>query len=314
MGAQSVLVTGVAGFIGARVARRLRQEGWRVIGVDDLSGGERAAVPDEIEFIQADLAAAQTVAILPRGCRHILHLAGQSSGEISFDDPVADLQKNIVSTLNLIRYGLDNGCERFVFASSMSVYGDVEGVAVTEEHHCAPLSCYGVGKLAAEHYLRIYAARLPAVCLRMFNVYGPGQNMANLRQGMVSIYLAQGLAGGRIEVKGSLERYRDFIYIDDVVEAWWLAMTSAAAVGLSINVGTGVKTTVQALLDGICGRVPGASYHMRGSTPGDQSGIYADTRRLRACLGIHAFTPLADGLARFLEWARTASPRTQGVT
>lgn len=314
MGTATVLVSGVAGFIGAHVARRLRQEGWRVVGVDDLSGGARANVPADIEFVCADLTSAQAVAALPRGCRRILHLAGQSSGEISFDDPVADLQKNTVSTLNLIRYGIDNGCERFVYASSMSVYGTVGDFPVTERQPCAPLSCYGVGKLAAEHYLRVYAARLPAVCLRMFNVYGPGQNMANLRQGMVSIYLAQALAGRSIEVRGSLERYRDFIYIDDVVEAWWRAATAAGAVGRSINVATGVRTTVRALLDCICARVPGAGYYVRGATPGDQSGIYADTGCLRECLGVHEFTPLADGLGKFLDWARRDLRTGQAVT
>jgi UDP-glucose 4-epimerase len=305
---ETMLVSGVAGFIGAHVARRLQREGYRIIGVDDLSGGGRANVPAHIEFIQADLASAAGLAALPRGCRVILHLAGQSSGEISFDDPVADLHKNTVSTLNLIRYGIDNGCERFVYASSMSVYGNVADEPVTEAQPCAPLSCYGVGKLAAEHYLRVYGAQLPAVSLRMFNVYGPGQNMANLRQGMVSIYLAQALSGGKIEVKGSLARYRDFIYIDDVVEAWRRAATLPAAVGRSINLGTGVRTSVQALLDNICERVAGASYHVRGSTPGDQSGIYADTRCLREVLGLRQFTPLAEGLAKFLEWARRDAP------
>jgi UDP-glucose 4-epimerase len=301
---QTVLVSGVAGFIAGHVARRLSREGCRVIGVDDLSGGERANVPELIEFIHADLASARAVAALPRGCRTILHLAGQSSGEISFDDPVADLKKNTVSTLNLIRYGIDNGCERFVYASSMSVYGQVGDFPVTEDERCAPLSCYGIGKLAAENYLRVYAARLPAVCLRMFNVYGPGQNMANLRQGMVSIYLAQALSSGKIEVKGGLERYRDFIYIDDVVEAWCRATTSAAALGRSINVGTGVKTTVRSLLESICARVSGSSYYVHGCTPGDQSGIYADTRRLGESLGLQVFTPIAEGLAKFLQWAR----------
>jgi UDP-glucose 4-epimerase len=312
--AGKVLVSGVAGFIGAHVARRFHAQGWHVVGVDDLSGGARENIPGDIDFVQADLASVRAVAALPRDCRTILHLAGQSSGEISFDDPVADLEKNTVSTLNLIRYGLANGCERFVYASSMSVYGNAGDSAVSEEQLCAPLSCYGVGKLAAEHYLRVYAARLPAVSLRMFNVYGPGQNMANLRQGMVSIYLAQALAGGTIEVKGSLERYRDFIYIDDVVEAWWRAATCAAAVGRSLNVGTGVKTTVRSLLEVICARVPEARYYLRGSTPGDQNGIYADTRSLQACLGLQEFTPLAAGLERFLEWARRSTPAGEGAT
>jgi len=300
----TVLVSGVAGFIGSQVARRFRDEGCAVIGVDDLSGGNIANVPADIEFVQLDLSGSDVARRLPRGCRKILHLAGQSSGEISFDDPVADLHKNTVSTLNLIRYGLENRAERIVYASSMSVYGAVEDGPIAEGRVCAPLSCYGVGKLAAEGYLRVYSPQLPAVTLRMFNVYGPGQDMRNLRQGIVSIFLAQALASSSSEVKGSLDRFRDFIYIDDVVEAWWRAATYPAAAGQTLNVGTGNRTTVATLLQRICALVPGASYFVRGATPGDQSGIYADTRRLTECLGLERFIELDAGLRKFVQWAR----------
>jgi UDP-glucose 4-epimerase len=302
---ETILITGVAGFIGSHVARRFIQEGYRVIGIDDLSSGELKNVPAAVEFIEADLALDKKFSAIPRECKRILHLAGQSSGEISFDDPVADLHKNTVSTLNLIRYGIDNRVERMVYASSMSVYGAAEDRPVAESHTCSPLSCYGVGKLAAEGYLRIYTRRLPTVCLRMFNVYGPGQSLKNLRQGMVSIYLAQALATGSIEVKGSLDRFRDFIYIDDVVEAWWRATLYPTAAGCTLNVGTGVRTTVAALLEQICALIPGSTYFVQGATPGDQTGIFADTHTMRACLATEGFTPLRDGLAKFVQWART---------
>ena len=300
----AVLITGVAGFIGSHVARRFLEEGHTVVGVDDLSGGEKTHVPAGVDFIQCDLADAQAVARLPAGCSKILHLAGQSSGEISFDDPVADLQKNTVSTLNLIRYGMEQRVERLVYASSMSVYGATPDAPIPERHSCAPLSCYGVGKHAAEGYLRVYRSKLPFVALRMFNVYGPGQNMRNLRQGMVSIYLAQALAQGAIEVKGSLDRFRDFIYIDDVVEAWLRAATLPGALNRTFNVGTGIRTTVGDLLERICKQVPGSSHFVRGQTPGDQSGIYADVTALREHLGVARFTSLDVGLAAFLNWAR----------
>jgi UDP-glucose 4-epimerase len=302
--ANRVLITGVAGFIGSWVARRFLQEGRQVVGVDDLSSGDLANVPREIDFIQADLSSPSVVRLLPRDCRTVLHLAGQSSGEISFDDPVADLHKNVASTLQLIRHGIECGAERLVYASSMSVYGAVEDAAVDEGCRCTPLSCYGVGKLAAEGYLSVYGKRLPGVALRMFNVYGPGQNMRNMRQGMISIYLAQALAGGAIEVKGGLDRFRDFIYIDDVVEIWWRAAHSPAALGRTLNVGTGSRTTVATLLEQICARVPGSSYFVSGGTPGDQRGIYANTSKLRQCLQVDSFTTLSDGLARFVDWAR----------
>jgi UDP-glucose 4-epimerase len=298
------LVTGVAGFIGAQVAQRFLQEGYRVVGVDDLSTGKLANVPPAVDFLEGDLALDSTLRRIPRRCSLILHLAGQSSGEISFDDPIDDLRRNVISTLNLIRYGLDNRAERVVYASSMSVYGSVPDVPVDEDHHCAPLSCYGVGKLAAEGYLRTYAAGLPFVALRMFNVYGPGQNMQNLRQGMVSIYLAQALTNGRIEVKGSLERFRDFIYIDDVVEAWFRAATHAGAKNRILNVGTGIRTTVADLLARLCALVPGCRYSVADPTPGDQRGIYADMERTRGCLALGKFVDLDGGLAAFVDWVR----------
>jgi UDP-glucose 4-epimerase len=301
---EKILVTGVAGFIGSHVARRLLREGYEVVGIDDLSGGDIANVPPQVDFIQTDLGARSAGQSIPSGCRKILHLAGQSSGEISFDDPVADLEKNTLSTLNLVRYGIENRVERIVYASSMSVYGAVEDAPIDEGHRCSPLSCYGVGKLAAEGYLHVYMSKLPFVALRMFNVYGPGQNMKNLRQGMVSIYLAQALANGAIEVKGNLDRFRDFIYIDDVVEVWRRAATYPSSLGRTLNVGTGVRTTVESLLKHICTLVPNAGHFVRGATPGDQSGIYADTGNVKGCLGIGGFTQLDEGLSKFAQWAR----------
>lgn len=310
---KKVLITGVAGFIGSYVAARFLEEGYTVVGVDDLSSGHIENVPAGIEFIQGDLADRSTIGKLPRDCAKILHLAGQSSGEISFDDPVADLEKNTVSTLNLIRYGIEVKAERIVYASSMSVYGPVENEPIKESHECSPLSCYGVGKLAAEGYLRVYQKQLPFVVMRMFNVYGPGQDMSNLRQGMVSIYLAQALAKGRIEVKGSTDRFRDFIYIDDVVEAWFRASTCPEALGCTLNIATGVRTTVGSLLKFVCELVPGSNYYIQGATFGDQSGIFADNSVLKDRLGLSAFIQLDDGLRRFAEWASrvTAIPDKQ---
>lgn len=301
---EKVLITGVAGFIGSYVASRFLQEGYSVVGVDDLSSGRIENVPAGLEFIQGNLAQASTISLIPRDCRRVLHLAGQSSGEISFDDPVADLEKNAVSTLNLIRYGIENQVERMVYASSMSVYGSVENEPIGESHICRPLSCYGVGKHASEGYLRVYQSKLPFVALRMFNVYGPGQDMSNLRQGMVSIYLAQALSNGRIVVKGNTDRFRDLIFIDDVVEAWFRAATYSSALGQTLNVGTGIKTTVGTMLERVCELVPDSSYFVQGATPGDQSGIFADVSALKSCLYLTSFTSLDVGLQKFVDWAR----------
>ena len=303
---KTVVVTGVAGFIGSRVAARMAAEGFEVVGVDDLSSGKQSNVPSSIDFIQGNLADTQTISKLPKSAELVLHLAGQSSGEMSFDDPVADLEKNTISTLNLIRYGIAVNASKLVYASSMSVYGNVPDAPISEDEHVAPLSCYGVGKLAAENYLNVFCKQLPSVSLRMFNVYGPGQDMTNLRQGMVSIYLAQALRSKHIVVKGSLDRFRDFIYIDDVVDAWFRVATLEDIGSNTINIATGARTTVAQVLEAVQSHVAGTTVEVADSTPGDQNGIYADTTRMRSLLGMSDLVKLADGIKRFSDFAKTA--------
>ena len=303
---KTVVVTGVAGFIGSRVAARMAAEGFEIVGVDDLSSGKQSNVPSSIDFIQGNLADTQTISKLPKSAELVLHLAGQSSGEMSFDDPVADLEKNTISTLNLIRYGIAVNASKMVYASSMSVYGNVPDAPISEDEHVAPLSCYGVGKLAAENYLNVFSKQLPSVSLRMFNVYGPGQDMTNLRQGMVSIYLAQALASKHIVVKGSLDRFRDFIYIDDVVDAWFRVATLEDIGSNTINIATGARTTVAQVLEAVQSHVAGTTVEVTDSTPGDQNGIYADTTRMRSLLGMSDLVKLADGIKRFSDFAKTA--------
>jgi UDP-glucose 4-epimerase len=302
--AATYLVTGVAGFIGSHLAGSLLQRGHRVIGVDDLSAGKRENVPAGVDFIAADLASTDALPSLPGTVDAIAHLAGQSSGEMSFDNPVGDLERNTVSTLNLLRYARDSGARRIVAASSMSVYGDVADVPTTESTVARPKSCYGIGKLAAEQYLHVFRNEVPYTAMRMFNVYGPGQNLDNLRQGMVSIYVAMALRSGVIEVRGGLDRFRDFVHVDDVVAAWMAALCEKGPLNDVVNVATGLRTTVRELLDIIVEQIPGTQVREAVGTPGDQLGIYADISRARGALGWEPRIALRDGVAGFVEWAR----------
>ena len=128
----------------------------------------------------------------------------------------------------------------------MSVYGTQPDFAVKEDSKCHPKSFYGVGKLASENYLQIYSDYgLHTTSLRLFNVYGPGQNLENLRQGMVSIFLAQLIKDKSIHVKGLSSRFRDFVYIDDVVDLFIDCLTNQNTIGEEINVGTGKDKTIK---------------------------------------------------------------------
>ena len=303
------LVTGGAGFIGSCIARRLINENNNVWVIDNLSTGFKENVPPEATFIYGNCQDPTILADLEKiKFDAIIHMAAQSSGEISFEDPVYDLQANVESTLRLCDFALNNRCRRFIYASSMSIYGTVTELPVKEDSRCEPLSFYGVGKLASERYLKIYETKgLEPVILRFFNVYGPGQNMSNLKQGMVSIYLAQLLDSDKIVVKGSLDRFRDLIYVEDVVDAVMLSLKSAKAAGKIFNVGTGKRTTVKELLkklmdlSGIHKPIVEA-----GPTPGDQFGIYADVSRIRNELGFSPKYTLDEGLKLMIDWAKTS--------
>ena len=300
----NVVVTGVAGFVGSALARRMLGDGCRVFGVDDLSSGKIGNVPPEVELVHGDVLSRSVLGQLPKAVATVFHLAGQSSGEASFTDPLGDLERNTASTLRLLEWCAGQAAPRLVLASSMSVYGQPDDpMRVVESSTTQPLSCYGVGKLAAEHYLHVYRDRVPSVALRMFNTYGPGQDLDNLRQGMVSIFVAQAVREGRILVKGSLDRFRDLVHIDDMVETWVRAGREATAVGQVLNVGSGVRTSVGELTSMISTAVGGCPVETTGGTPGDQFGITASTDLLQATLGFVPGVSVPDGVADFVEWA-----------
>ncbi|MBQ7581275.1 MAG: NAD-dependent epimerase/dehydratase family protein, partial [Lachnospiraceae bacterium] len=272
------LVTGAAGFVGAVVAEKLAKE-HEVITIDNLSTGKADHIPEGVEFIQGSVADEAVVnRLLERKIDGILHIAGQSSGEISFEDPVYDLQTNYQSTVLLLNLARKIGCPKFVYASTMSVYGDHNPPECNEQTDLVPKSFYAVGKMASENYMRIFSNQFGIACtaLRLFNVYGVGQNLDNLKQGMVSIYLAMAVKDHKICVKGSKDRFRDFVYVDDVADAFIRALGREEGYDV-FNVCTGKATTVEQIVSIISETLPyDVSVEYAGGTPGDQFGIYGD--------------------------------------
>ncbi len=304
---ERVLVTGGAGFIGSHLARSLLEDGFEVDVADNLHSGRRENVPDGATFHQLDLGQPDAIAQIPsKDYAAVLHLAGQSSGEKSFDDPAYDLDANARSTVLLADWALHNDVPAFVHASSMGVYGQPDSHPVAEDAPTRPLSWYGASKRAAELSLRAAAEHGLRTCsLRMFSVYGPGQDMTDLRQGMVSIYLAYLLRGEPVEVRGSLDRVRDLVHVDDVVAAWRAALDAEA--GGPINIGSGAGTTVGELIERListCGLPTDHPVTEAEGTPGDQFALSADIARARDVLSWAPRTPLDDGLRAMVAWAR----------
>ena len=300
------IVTGAAGFIGSAVARKLLSQNNEVLTIDNLSTGFEESIPEGAEFIKGDCQDEKIIKSLKADkFDAIFHIAGQSSGEVSFDDPVYDLQTNTQSTLLLLDLAKKTGCNKFIYASSMSVYGEQPDKPVPEESVQNPQSFYAIGKLASEQYLRVYQKfGIDTVSLRLFNVYGPGQNMKNLRQGMVSIFISQAIKSKEIIVKGSLDRFRDFVYIDDVVDAFILSLEKNNNAAAVYNVGCGVKTTVGELIEKIKNLLPfEISCKCQGKTMGDLFGIYGESDKIKKEMGWKIENGLDDGLKKMIDWA-----------
>lgn len=309
------LITGGAGFIGSHLADRLLAQGWRVRILDNESTGDRSNVPQGAKYFRGDVRDKRAVARAFAGQIDVVfHLAAQVSNILSYADPTEDVTTNVVGTLNVLDACVKRGVPRFLYASSMALYGQPDRMPVSEAAPCRPLSFYGISKLAAEQYVFSMAARrdlkrpLHVTGLRMFNVYGPRQSLTNMYQGVVSVFIANMLNGQPITLFGTGRQKRDFVYVDDVVDAWIRSAGSARTHGRVINVGTGRAISILAMLDAVLASFgkSRSSYPIirKPELPGDQFLIQADARLARRLIRWTPRTSFEDGLKATVAWAR----------
>ena len=309
---RQILVTGGAGFIGSHLVGRLVADGRSVTVFDNLSTGRRASVPDAAEFVEGDVGDGAAVdALFARGrFDAVCHIAGQASIRLSFAEPEADLRTNVVGTINVLRGCIQSGVPRLVYASSMTAYGEPDLVPTPEDVPCIPVSYYGVTKYAAERYVHVTAARadvdLAVTSLRMFNVYGPGQSIGNPYQGALAIFIGNVLRGEPIAIHGDGEQTRDFVYIDDVVDAWLRVLRDPATASSVLNVGSGLETSVNALADAVLAALGESTetWEIRREPPqlGDQRRAAADIAAMTS-LGWSPRISLVEGIRHAAEWA-----------
>ncbi len=300
----NILVTGACGFIGSKVANSLSDFA-EITTIDNCTTGSINNLPTNTIFIEGDCQSSITIEKLEdKEFDIIMHIAGQSSGEISFEDPIYDLQTNTQSTLMLLDYALKHRCKKFVFASTMSVYGDGHTDAVSEQSELNPKSFYAIGKIASENYLKLYASYgLQTTSLRLFNVYGPGQNLENMKQGMLSIYLSQLIKSGKIVVKGSPNRFRDFIHVKDVVNAFKRIVSYDENGYSCFNIGTGRSWMIQDVLNMLID-IYGKEFPIKyvDKTPGDMEGVFANITKAVSLLNWQPYIEFKDGFANFVSW------------
>jgi len=304
------LVTGGAGFIGSHVGDHLLAAGIEVVVLDDLSTGRIEQVPAGASLYQLDLRSPWLEQVLQQERPDVVvHHAAQPSVRISVADPIHDADVNVLGTLRLLDQALRVGVRRFIFASSGgTVYGEADALPTPEDYPGRPVSPYGVGKLASEHYLHYYHVvhGLSYAALRYANVYGPRQDPHG-EAGVVAIFSQRLLGGEAAIINGDGLQTRDYVYVEDAARANRCALESNA-IG-AFNIGTGQETNVVELFH--------ALRRLAGSDAPERHGPAKMGEQRRSCvaigraereLGWRPAVGLEEGLERTIEHFRRTAP------
>lgn len=244
------LITGGAGFIGTAVSNQLVRTGHVVRVLDDLSSGDPSRLDQAVHFTRGTVEDVPKLWTLLQGIDCVYHLAARVSVQESVLYPQEYNTTNVGGTVALMTAMRDAGVRRVVFASSGAVYGEQLTQPLREDGVPNPSSPYAVSKLAAEYYLHTIGALwgIETVALRIFNAYGPGQHSRASHPPVIPAIVRQALGGGSIVVHGNGKQTRDFVYVDDVVSALISASTASNVSRLTINVGSGVATSINDLV------------------------------------------------------------------
>jgi UDP-glucose 4-epimerase len=300
------LVTGGAGFIGSHLVDDLVATGRRVRVLDDLSTGNRAnlaSVRDKIELISASITDPGQVRRAVAGCDVVYHLAALPSVVKSVEEPLLAHAICATGTLHVLDAARQAGVRRVVYAASSSAYGDQPGDLRRESDPLMPLSPYAAGKLAGEHYCQCFTAvyGLETVRLRFFNVFGPRQDARSPYSGVIALFAAALKQGRAPTIYGDGLQTRDFVYVENVVQALLRGAEAKAAIGNAYNIGNGQSTTVLELV-GTLKELLGTALAPLHVPPraGDVRHSLADISAARRDLGYEPSVSFREGLARTL--------------
>ncbi|GCE11733.1 SDR family oxidoreductase [Tengunoibacter tsumagoiensis] len=304
------LITGGAGFIGSHIAEALLSQGESVRIFDNFSTGKRQTIellerlPGHLEVQHGDIRNSEALEAAVAGVEVVWHQAAIASVPFSITEPKLTLDVNVNGTQNVLLAARDAGVRRVVFASSSAIYGNSPLLPKHEELSPEPLSPYALHKLSSEQLCRIFTQlyKLETVALRYFNVFGPRQDPKSEYAAVIPRFLTAILQGEQPVIFGDGEQTRDFIFIDNIVQANLLASTSESAVGKTMNIGSGTRTSLNEVLrcagELLNTPVKAIYTHVR---PGDVRESVADITRSEQLLGFHPTISFRQGLARTLE-------------
>lgn len=310
------MVTGGAGFIGSHIVDALMAEDHEVYVLDNLQSGKTKNIAQHLgregfHFIKGDVRDRETVKLAVHEVNAVIHEAALVSVARSIEDPTLTNDINVTGTLNLLKAGLDAGVKRFVLASSAAVYGKTEKLPNREDASTEPSSPYAASKLAAEKHCRAFYLThgLETVSLRYFNVYGPRQT-CDQYSGVITNFIRNLSENEPPIIYGDGEQTRDFVNVQDVVEATVLSLDQKSVVGEEINIATGEPTTINRLAEmllNITGKTDLKPKHT-DPRPGDIRHSYADISKAKKLLRYIPKTHLKEGLTKLVEWCKTHSP------
>ena len=303
-----VLVTGAAGFIGSHICDLALHEGHDVVALDDLSTGQErnlasAASNPAFRFVRADIRDLGQIQPHFEGVDWVLHLAGRSDIVPSIEQPTEYFDVNVKGTLNVLEAARDHGVKRFVYTASSSCYGIAKQYPTPETAPVQPEYPYALTKAMGEqlamHWAKVY--QLPALSLRLFNVYGPRSRTNGAYGAVFGVFLAQMLKGLPVTVVGDGSQTRDFTFVTDVARAF-LAAARSPLTGEIFNVGSGGHYSINRLVD-----LLGCERSYIPKRPGEPDCTFADTRRIREALGWTPQVSFDEGvkvmLSRIQDWA-----------
>ena len=298
------LITGVAGFIGSALAQKLIERGHEVLGLDDLSTGKEEAIPPQVKFELGDMLDRPKLWTLLQGVECVFHVAARVAVQESILYPREYNSTNVGGTVSVMEAMRDVGVKRVVFTSSGAVYGAQVAQPLHEEMRPAPDSPYAVSKLSAEYYVKTIGKLwgIETVTLRIFNAYGPGQHTPADHPPVIANFLKQAVREGTLVIHNSGTQTRDFVYLDDVVDALIKASNASEVDGMTLNIGSGKEVSIVDLVQEVIDLTGVKTESIYNHTAkGGVKRMRADISRAADLLGYRPKYSLSNGLKLTLE-------------